>query len=142
MLPIIICKYYRCNQDRWLAKQWHNVCSNTKKTDQNKSIQKESLFFKSFESLSNNHSNGIPNEAIQSSAEKFSATNFLKAMVDEHRNGNDRYISRIWHKFHPESNSDMDNKVTKEREKYFYIYSIRAETQMEKVGGEFKRYNR
>ena len=126
MLPIIMCKYYRCNQDRWLAKQWQNVCSTHNTNDPNKFIQKESLFSKSLEGVSSNHSNGIPNEAIQSSAEKFSAANFLKAMVDEHRNGNDRYISRIWHKFHSEANGDMDDKVTKDKQKYFYIYIIRV----------------
>ena len=89
----------RCNQDRWLAKQWHNVCSEGNDTDLNKIGESQIL-----SSDPVNSGNGV--------REKFSANNFLKSMVDEQRHGNDRYIAKIWKKFHPEERSNVDKKVT------------------------------
>ena len=60
-----------------------------------------------------NSINDKSNNTTGTASAKFSANNFLKAMVDEHRHGNDRYISRIWRKYHPGKNSNLSNKVTK-----------------------------
>ena len=90
----------RCNQDRWLAKQWHNVCSEGNDTDLNRIGESQML-------------SSDPVKSGNDIREKFSANNFLKSMVDEQRHGNDRYIAKIWKKFHPEERSNVDKKVTR-----------------------------
>lgn len=66
-----------CDEKRFLAQQWNNVCV----TDP---VEKPSGFLQ---------------EAAN--ATKFSAINFLYSMADEQRHGNDRYIQKIWQKFNP-----------------------------------------
>ena len=65
-----------CDEKRFLAKQWNNVCI----TDP---VQDDQGFIK------------------DDDAKDFSAIQFLSAMADEHEHGNDRYIQKIWQKFHP-----------------------------------------
>ena len=67
-----------CDQKRFLAQQWNNVCVTDLKNDQSKGFIEETV-----------------------NATKFSAINFLYSMADEQRHGNDRYIQDIWHKFNP-----------------------------------------
>ena len=67
-----------CDQKRFLAKQWNNVCITDSVQDQVQGY--------------------IPKS---SDAKDFSAIQFLTSMADEHQHGNDRYIQKIWQKFHP-----------------------------------------
>ena len=67
-----------CDQKRFLAKQWNNVCITDTVQDQDQGY--------------------IPKS---SDAKDFSAIQFLSSMADEHQHGNDRYIQKIWQKFHP-----------------------------------------
>ena len=83
-----------------MARQWHNVCSEDSDTDLNRIGESQIL-----SSGQEKSDNGVK--------EKFSANNFLKSMVDEQRHGNDRYITKIWKKFHPEQLTNIDRKVTK-----------------------------
>ena len=53
--------------------------------------------------------NGNPRK---SETPNFSANNFLRSMIDEKRHGNDRYIKKIWHKFHPDQIHSPKNKVS------------------------------
>ena len=82
-----------------MARQWHNVCSEGSDTDLNRIGESQIL------------SSG-PEKGVNGVKEKFSANNFLKSMVDEQRHGNDRYITKIWKKFHPED-TNIDRKVIK-----------------------------
>lgn len=66
-----------CDQKRFLAKQWNNVCVTDTVQD----------------------SKGYIQEASES--KDFSAIKFLYSMADEHKHGNDRYIKKIWQTFHP-----------------------------------------
>ena len=67
-----------CDQKRFLAKQWNNVCITDTVQDQDQGYISKS-----------------------SDAKDFSAIQFLSSMADEHQHGNDRYIQKIWQKFHP-----------------------------------------
>ena len=88
---------HRCNKDRWLAKQWNNVCSGNFNDTFNDISQSQSL-------------SGIDNH-MPGKRSNFSANNFLKAMVHEQRHGNDLYLAKIWRKFHPEQNYTTIKKV-------------------------------
>ena len=62
-----------CDQKRFLAKQWNNVCITDTVQDQDQGYISKS-----------------------SDAKDFSAIQFLSSMADEHQHGNDRYIQKIW----------------------------------------------
>ena len=96
-----------------MAKQWHKVCSEDTKNDLNKFSQTENGLGESLKIDLKDKNINMESNSTGTSSNTFSANNFLKAMVDEHRHGNDRYISRIWQKFHPKENSNSSNKVTK-----------------------------
>lgn len=68
-----------CDQSRFLAKRWKNVCRFGKNT---KVKERKPLDI-------TNDSNGLL------------LTNFFANMMNEHLHGNDRYISAIWQHFHP-----------------------------------------
>ena len=84
-----------CDQKRFLAKQWNNVCITDPAQDSDS---------KGF----------IDNK---SDSKKFSAINFLSSMADEHKHGNDRYIKKIWQKFHP------GDKLTDPKEQLKFTFS-------------------
>ena len=65
-----------CNPDRFLAKQWNNVCKFDVKRDTGGT--KSSFDMR----------------------KDFSVTNFLTSMLDEHQHGNDRFMQNIWEQFH------------------------------------------
>ena len=46
------------------------------------------------------------NSKVESSRQNQDITNILSAVLDEFMYGQDRYISRIWYKYHPETNQD------------------------------------
>lgn len=66
-----------CDEKRFLAQQWNNVCVTEVEGDGKGFIQDAA------------------------NATKFSAIQFLYSMADEQRHGNDRYIQKIWQKFNP-----------------------------------------
>lgn len=66
-----------CDEKRFLAQQWNNVCVTDVEGDGKGFIQDAA------------------------NATKFSAIQFLYSMADEQRHGNDRYIQKIWQKFNP-----------------------------------------
>ena len=88
---------HRCKKDRWLAKQWNNVCSGNSNDTFNDISQSQSLS-QMYHHMPGKRSN-------------FSASNFLKAMVHERRHGSDLYLAKIWRKFHPEQNYTTIKKV-------------------------------
>ena len=99
---------FRCDRDRWLAKQWDNVCT-------------EEINHVDLNANHNFLSNSIENIGTKPKPEDgshkmpktsdFSANNFLLSMIDEKRHGNDRYIKKIWHKFHPNEVDSPKNEV-------------------------------
>lgn len=70
-----------CDQSRFLAKQWGNVCQST-----NKQLTQSSKL-------------KIDNQ--------LSLSKFFANLLDEHLHSNDRYMSAIWHHFHP--NEELTN---------------------------------
>ena len=68
-----------CDEKRFLAKQWNNVCISD--FDANPPDKKGFI-------------DDVGNRT-------FSGIQFLFSMADEARHGNDRYIQKIWQKFHP-----------------------------------------
>lgn len=69
-----------CDEKRFLAKQWNNVCvTEVSETSSGKGFI----------------------EVEDSDTKKFSAVKFLYSMADEQRHGNDRYIHKIWQRFNP-----------------------------------------
>ena len=91
-----------------MAKQWNNICSEDATTDLN-------TFSSGQKSLSESLKNSIEGKdglGGNNEKAKFSADNFLKSMIDEQRHGNDRYIKKIWRKFHPEKNPGSAKKVS------------------------------
>ena len=103
---------YRCDKDRWLAKQWDNVC--TEEVTQNDLNDTQSGFSKSLANKgTKQHSEAGNKDYREANTPDFSASNFLKSMIDEKRHGNDRYIKKIWNKFHPDEVQSTRNKVNK-----------------------------
>ena len=82
-----------CDKKRWLAKQWDNVCQD-----------------ETFEDVE--QPGFIQNK-------KLSTTEFLKGMLNEHKFGNDKYIARIWKKYHP------GQKLTKDNLKFSFAQFVR-----------------
>ena len=116
----------RCNKDRWLAKQWNNICSEDAKTDLNTLSNSQKSLSGSF----GNNIEGKDGRRGSNETSKFSADNFLKSMIDEQRHGNDRYIKKIWRKFHPEEkpgSSKMVSQHSYNMNIYIYIYKINEE---------------
>ena len=98
----------RCDKDRWLAKQWDNVC--TEEISQVDLNTNQNLFSNSIEDKGiKTKSEDVSHEMPKTS--DFSANNFLLSMIDEKRHGNDRYIKKIWHKFHPNEVNSPKNEV-------------------------------
>ena len=93
-----------------MARQWHNICSKDNDTDVNRISESQIL------------SSGL-SKSGNGGKKKFSANNFLKSMVDEQRHGNDRYITKIWKKFHPEETSNTYKKVTRV---FAFIFKFRS----------------
>ena len=101
----------RCNKDRWLAKQWDNVC--TEEISQDDLNKSQNMFSNSIENSDTKYyEEGANGNHRKSETPNFSANNFLRSMIDEKRHGNDRYIKKIWHKFHPNEIQSPKNKVS------------------------------
>ena len=103
---------YRCDKDRWLAKQWDNVC--TEEVTQDDLNETQNGFSKSLANKGTKiHSEASNKGYREANTPDFSASNFLKSMIDEKRHGNDRYIKKIWNKFHPDEVQSTRNEVNK-----------------------------
>lgn len=74
-----------CDPDKFIRKRWRNICSE-------RGLQRESVGGSKLE-------NSEPGQTI---------TNILSTVMDEFVHGQDRYISRIWYKYHPEINQDPE----------------------------------
>jgi hypothetical protein len=70
-----------CDEKRFLAQQWNNVCVTPAGDD--------------------GTDKGFIAATADNKKTKFSAIDFLYSMADEQRHGNDRYIQKIWQKFNP-----------------------------------------
>ena len=102
----------RCDKDRWLAKQWDNVCTEEVTKDDLNDTQNG--FSKSLANKRTKIHSKAGNKGYREGiTPDFSASNFLKSMIDEKRHGNDRYIKKIWNKFHPDEIQSIKNKVNK-----------------------------
>ena len=70
-----------CDEKRFLAKQWNNVCVSDFEDEPEKK--------------------GFIEDQGDQKNRTFSGIQFLMSMADEARYGNDRYIKKIWQAFHP-----------------------------------------
>ena len=68
-----------CDPDRFLAKQWNNVCK-----------------------FDEDHSESEGSGLKRRGKKDFSVTSFFASMLDEHQHGNDRFMRTIWERFHPD----------------------------------------
>ena len=99
----------RCDKNRWLAKQWDNVCTEEVTKDLNKT---QNSFGNSFENeIAKMYSKEFEEIHSKLNKPRFSANSFLKSMIDEKRHGNDRYIKKIWNRFHPGEVQSLKNEV-------------------------------
>ena len=71
-----------CDEKRFLAKQWNNVCvTDFDSQNENKGFINEP---------------GVVGSEDETKNKTFSAFEFLFSMADQQRHGNDRYIKKIW----------------------------------------------
>lgn len=88
-----------CDKDKFIRKKWQTICME-------KGLKPENIGDSNLEKVidgSDNENNDKSN--------KFNVkyvTNMLSAVYDEFVHGQDRYISRIWFKYHPEKNQNKE----------------------------------
>ena len=85
------------------------MCTEEVTKDLNKT---QNSFGNSFENeMTKMYSKEVEESPRKLNKPSFSANSFLKSMVDEKRHGNDRYIKKIWNRFHPGEVQSLKNKV-------------------------------
>lgn len=95
-----------CDQDRWLAKQWKSrVCQDPELFDTDFVVNDD---FKGFIQINNNN-------RTSSRGDKSDLGPLLRGMFSEYKFGNDRYMVKIWRKFHPEA-----KRVSREQLKFTF----------------------
>ena len=104
-----------CDEKRFLAKQWNNVCvTDFDSQNENKGFINEP---------------GVVGSEDETKNKTFSAFEFLFSMADQQRHGNDRYIKKIWQKFNPSRKLVDPKSQLKFRFKDFVRFVLNASSE-------------
>ena len=83
-----------CDKDKFIRTKWRTMCD-------------DKIF-----SFVNNVGDSELENITDDDKQRFdisSVTKILSSVYDEYKHGQDRFIARIWHKYHPEKNQDPAN---------------------------------